>query len=168
VDTDWALSELRKFIELTTLRQPSSDGGIVFLGDFASPVGRSSDIIASAQVVEKILDRVLPRWRAEVPDDGKKRWARHRQAAIRAVTELERQAEIAERLGDNAPTISATGLHAWVWARSCPDHVGKVSLPSPMFGSDGHRVGPRCQHRGPTLLEIRRRPGEAHWRRCRP
>ena len=35
MDTDWALSELRKFIELTTLRQPSSDGGIVFLGDFA-------------------------------------------------------------------------------------------------------------------------------------
>ena len=62
MDTEWALLELRKFIELTTLRQPSSDGGIVFLGDFASPVGRSSDIIASAQVVEKVLDRVLPRW----------------------------------------------------------------------------------------------------------
>lgn len=115
MDVDWALAELRRFIELTTLRQPSSDGGLVFLGDFASPVGRSSDIIAAAQVVEKILDRVLPLWRTEVPDDGKKRWARHRQAAIRAVAELERQAEVAERLGDNAPTISAGGLHPWVW-----------------------------------------------------
>lgn len=115
MDVEWALSELRKFIELTTLRQPSSDEGILYMGDFASPVGRSSDIIAAAQVVEKILDRVLPRWGTEVPDDGKKRWARHRQAAIRAVTELERQAEVAERLGDNAPTISAAGLHAWVW-----------------------------------------------------
>lgn len=115
MDVEWALSELRGFIELTTLRQPASGGGIVYMGDFASPVGRSSDIIAAAQVVEKILDRVIPRWRTEVPDDGKKRWARHRQAAIRAVTELERQAEIAERLGDNAPTISAGGLHPWVW-----------------------------------------------------
>lgn len=115
MDVEWALSELRDFIELTTLRQPASGGGIVYMGDFASPVGRSSDIIAAAQVVEKILDRVIPRWRTEVPDDGKKRWARHRQAAIRAVTELERQAEIAERLGDNAPTISAGGLHPWVW-----------------------------------------------------
>lgn len=115
MDVEWALSELRDFIELTTLRQPASGGGIVYMGDFASPVGRSSDIIAAAQVVEKILDRVIPRWRTEVPDDGKKRWARHRQAAIRAVTELERQAEIGERLGDNAPTISAGGLHPWVW-----------------------------------------------------
>lgn len=115
LDVDWALAELRNFIELTTLRQPSSDGGILFLGDFASPVGRSSDIVAAAQVVEKILDRVLPRWRTEIPDDGKERWARHRQAAIRAVTELERQAEISERMGDNAPTISAAGLHPWVW-----------------------------------------------------
>lgn len=115
VDVDWALAELRRFIELTTLRQPSLDGRVVFVGDVASPVGRPSDIIAAAQVVEKILDRVLPGWRTEVPDDGEKRWARHWQAAIRAVTELERQAEISERLGDNAPTISAGGLHPWAW-----------------------------------------------------
>lgn len=115
MDVEWALAELRTFIEFTTLRQPSSGGGVVYMGDFASPVGRSSDIIAAAQVVEKILDRVLPHWRTEVPDDGKKRWAMHRQAAIRAVAELERQAEVAERLGDNAPTISAGALHAWVW-----------------------------------------------------
>lgn len=115
MDHEWALTELRSFIQMTSLRQPSSTGGVVFVGDFATPVASTSDIIAAAQIVEKILDRVLPRWRTEVPDDGKKRWARHRQAAIRAVAELERQEEVAERLGDNAPTISAGGMHPWAW-----------------------------------------------------
>lgn len=115
MDVDWTLGELRKFIGLAELRQPHADG-IAFIGDFGSPVGREVDIIASAQVVEQILDRVLPRWRIEVPDDGKKRWAQHRQACIRAVTALERQAELAERLGDNAPSVNAGDLHEWVWS----------------------------------------------------
>lgn len=116
MDVEWALQELRSFIDLTQLRQPSSGGGVFFVGDFASPVGDESDIISSAQVVEQILDRVLPRWRIDVPDDGKKRWAQHHQASIRAVAALERQAELEERLGDNAPSVSVARLHPWVWA----------------------------------------------------
>lgn len=116
MDVEWALEELRRFIGLTKLRQPASGRGVVFMGDFASPVGRNADIVAAAQVVEQILDRVLPRWRTEVPDDGKERWVRHHQAAIRAVTALERQTELAERLGDNAPSISAADLHPWIWS----------------------------------------------------
>lgn len=115
VDTEWALAELRTFIDLTRLLQPSSRGGVVYMGDFATPVGRGVEIIASAQVVEKILDRVLPEWRTDVPDDGKQRWTQHRQAALRAVAEIDRQAEVAEKLGDDAPTISAGALHPWVW-----------------------------------------------------
>ena len=115
MDVEWALAELREFITLTELRQPSSGGGVVYMGDFATPVGRKNSIIAAAQVVEKILDRVLPGWKTDVPDDGKQRWTRHRQAAIRAVTELERQAEIAEKLGDSAPVLSAGAFHPWVW-----------------------------------------------------
>lgn len=115
MDVEWALSELQEFIRLTELRQPSSGGGVVFMGDFATPVAPQNVIIAAAQVVEKILDRVLPGWQTDVPDDGKKRWARHRQAAVRAVTELERQGEVAEKLGDNAPLISAGAFHPWVW-----------------------------------------------------
>lgn len=115
MDTEWALTELRKFIDLTRLEQPESGGGVVFMGDFASPVGSRSEIVSAAQVVEKILDRVVPQWSTEIQDDGKKRWAQHREAAQRAVTEIERQDEIAERLGDNAPSISASGLHSWAW-----------------------------------------------------
>lgn len=115
MDTNWALSELEKFIGLTRLQQPQSDGGVVFMGDFAYPVGGVEDIQASAQVVEQILDRVIPDWRTEVPDDGKKRWSQHRQASVRAVAQVKRQVEIAEKLGDNAPTISAAGFHRWIW-----------------------------------------------------
>lgn len=115
MDTQWAFDELRGFITLTTLRQPSSSGGVVYMGDFGYPIGPPQEIVATAQVVEKILDRVIPRWRSEVPDDGKNRWVRHHQAAIRAVAEIEREAEIAERLGDNSPTLRAGGFHPWVW-----------------------------------------------------
>lgn len=100
---------------MTELKQPQSGRGSVLMGDFASPVGAPAQIVASAQVVEKILDRVLARWRSEVPDDGKKRWAKERQAAQRSVVEIERRAEVAERLGDSAPTVSAGAFHPWVW-----------------------------------------------------
>lgn len=116
MDIEWALEELDKFISFTELRQPSSSGGVAFIGDFASPIGREADIISSAQVVEQILDRVIPRWREEVQDDGKRRWVGHRQAAIRAAAQLRRQAEISERLGDNAPSFSAAALHPWIWS----------------------------------------------------
>jgi hypothetical protein len=85
------------------------------MGDFATPVGQRSDIVASAQVVEQILDRVIPRWRTEIADDGKNRWTRHREAAQRAVVEIERRADIRKKLGDNAPMISASALHPWIW-----------------------------------------------------
>jgi acid stress-induced BolA-like protein IbaG/YrbA len=115
VDNEWALQQLQSFVDLTRLEQPRSDGGIAFIGDFASPVGKRSDIVAQAQVIEQILDRVLPTWRTDVPDDGKHRWTRHRDAALRAIAQLRRQDEIAAKLGDYAPTMSVAALHPWVW-----------------------------------------------------
>ncbi|MDB6426200.1 TIGR02391 family protein [Curtobacterium sp. 20TX0008] len=85
------------------------------MGDFASPVGSKSEIVAAAQIVEKILDRVLPRWRSDVEVDNKGRWQQHREAAQRAVVEIESRALLAEKLGDNAPNLNAGGLHPWVW-----------------------------------------------------
>jgi len=51
MDEEWALTQLQGFIELTRLVQPQSGGGVVYMGDFASPVGSKADIIATAQVV---------------------------------------------------------------------------------------------------------------------
>jgi len=115
MDEAWALEKLRHFIELTRLQQPQSGGGIVYMGDFASPVGSKADIVASAHVVEKILDRVLPRWRTEIKIDKKGRWQQHREAAQRSIVELEQQAEIASKLGDDSPALSAAGFHPWAW-----------------------------------------------------
>lgn len=115
MDEEWALTQLRGFIGLTRLVQPSSGGGVVYMGDFASPVGSKADIVAAAQIVEKILDRVLPRWRSDVRVDKKGRWQQHREAAQRAVVEIESRAELAAKLGDNAPNLNAGGFHPWVW-----------------------------------------------------
>lgn len=54
VDEAWALSELRHFTDLMRLQQPRSGGGLVYMIDFATPVGQRSNIVASAQVVEQI------------------------------------------------------------------------------------------------------------------
>lgn len=115
MDEEWALEQLRLLVKLTRLVQPSNKNGVVYLGDHASPAAPRAEIVASAQVVEKILDRVLPRWRAEIPLDEKGRWQQHREAAQRAVVEIESRAELAAKLGDNAPSLNAGGLHPWAW-----------------------------------------------------
>jgi hypothetical protein len=115
MDTDWALKELSDFIVLTELYRPADPPGVAILGDSRRPRGVRSDIVASAQVVEPILDRVIPEWRKAIAEDGKGRWQQHREAAQRAVVQIERAAEVAEKLGDNSPMIRASGFHPWVW-----------------------------------------------------
>ncbi|MEU9100023.1 TIGR02391 family protein [Streptomyces sp. NPDC048361] len=77
--------------------------------------GTQPEIVASAQIVEQILDRVLPGWRSGVPVNKANRWLQRREAAKRADVVLVRQAEVRENLGENAPQISAAAMHPWVW-----------------------------------------------------
>lgn len=79
--------------------------------------GKQEDIIASTHVVEQILDRVLPRWRTEIPQDKNKtvnRWCQHREAVQHADAALQRDAEVRRRLGDDAPRLSAATMHPCV------------------------------------------------------
>lgn len=110
MDVEWALTELRTFVELTTLVTPPPTPGVVFFGDDRYPKGRG-EIPAAAQVIEQVLDRVLPDWRSTIPE----RWQQHREAANRAIAQLEREEELRERLGNNAPVLNAARLHPWVW-----------------------------------------------------
>jgi hypothetical protein len=92
---------------------------VVVFSSSRSNRGKPADIIASAHVVEQILDRVLPDWRSEISSSGNRRinrWYQHREAAQRADAALQRDAEIQERLGDSAPRLSAASLHPWVWS----------------------------------------------------
>ncbi|MDK9498233.1 TIGR02391 family protein [Streptomyces katrae] len=118
-DPEWARAELAKFLELTELhRKPERPGGVMRFSASMSNRGDEKEILASAQVVEQILDRVLPRWRTDVPDDRNglvNRWCQHREAAQRADTVLVRDAEIRARLGDDAPDLNASSMHPWAW-----------------------------------------------------
>lgn len=115
MDHDWALDELRTFRDQTILVASPPTPGVLVLGDTRVTSGNRAQIVAAAQVVEQILDRTLPRWRQDVEVDESERWQQHHEAALRAIAQLERQAEIADKLGDNAPLLDAASLHAWVW-----------------------------------------------------
>ncbi|MEV7214082.1 TIGR02391 family protein [Kitasatospora cineracea] len=118
IDTAWAHQELAQFLELTALYRRPDPPGVSVISSRLSNRGAAAEIIASAQVVEQILDRVLPRWRAEVSDRDNtrvNRWCQHREAAQRALAVLAREAEIREKLGDNAPLLSASSMHPWAW-----------------------------------------------------
>jgi hypothetical protein len=71
-----------------------------------------------AQVVDQILDRVVPPWRDNKPDDpamGKPKWRHHRRWVTQAIAALERQEEVEAHLGTQAPQIAVDSLHRWVW-----------------------------------------------------
>lgn len=117
MNTEWAIAELDKFIGQTVMRNASSSsGGVVVMTSRNNTAAADVEVTKQAQVVEKILDRVIPRWRTDVPKRKSNRWNRHREAAIRAREELVREQEVKENLGENAPELSAAELHDWVWS----------------------------------------------------
>ena len=117
MNTNWAIAELDKFIKMTVMRSGSSSSdGAVFITSADYTAASDVEVIKQAPVIERILDRVIPRWRTEVPDDSaNNRWSRHREAAIRAREQLTREQEIEENLGENAPGLSAAEMHPWIW-----------------------------------------------------
>lgn len=111
MNTEWAITELDKFIHQTEI-VPSTTPGVIA----SFPRGPEQEIPGQAQVVEKIMERVIPRWRETVPTDDYHQWEQHREAALRARTQLQREREINENLGENAPELSAADLHPWIWS----------------------------------------------------
>lgn len=117
MNVEWALGELNKFINQTVMTNNSRSGpGYVSISSKSSTAAPDAEVTKQAQVVEKILDRVIPAWRTEIQPSSINRWTRHREAAIRAQEELLRQEEVRTNLGDGAPQISASSLHPWVWS----------------------------------------------------
>lgn len=112
MDEPWAIEQLDNFINITRLVDPNSRNSY---GLRARPAGGRSTILQAIHTTEQILDRVLPQWRTEIPADETNRWQQHHQAAQRALVQLRDGAELAVRLGDNAPVLSASNLHPWVW-----------------------------------------------------
>lgn len=113
----WAIGQLDKFIQQTVMTNNSRSGpGYVSISNKSSTAAPDAEVAQQAQVVEKVFDRVIPGWRSEIELRSSNRWTRHREAAIRAKAELERQEEVRENLGDDAPELSAANLHPWIWS----------------------------------------------------
>lgn len=117
LNVEWATTQLDQFLLLTKQVRFDDTPGVAVFG--MHYWGSEEEIAGAAQVVEQILDRVLPRWRSEKPepsgDAATKRWSALREMAARARQQLERQEELHRNLGDNAPALDASHLHPWVW-----------------------------------------------------
>lgn len=113
IDTAWAIEEINAFLRVTDqVGYDNSGGGIVVLGTHMR--GSGTEASQRAHVVEQILDRVLPGWSRDRPKkDERYRWLRDQ--ASRAKAALLRSAELAEKLGDDAPDMDAANLHPWAW-----------------------------------------------------
>lgn len=112
LDTGWAIIEIERFLRITAQVHPDTGPRITFLGTVMR--GPKTEASERAHVIEQILDRALPGWSRDRPDKDKSySWLRDQ--ASRAKAALERQAELAEKLGDNAPDMDAANLHPWAW-----------------------------------------------------
>lgn len=114
MDEEWALAELRAFVAMTERVPLPGSPGMIGPTRFRT-IGESGALVQAAQTVEKILERVVPDWRHSAPENSRDRWFQRREASQRAIAEIQRGAEVAEKLGDNSPALKASGLHPWVW-----------------------------------------------------
>ena len=99
LNSEWAIAQLDKFIDQTTLRRPDPIPGVADLTGRRVTSSSNEEVIEQAQTVEPIFDRVIPDWR--LMEVGKSnRWERHREAAIRAKEALARADELRQNLGE--------------------------------------------------------------------
>ncbi|MYS92000.1 MULTISPECIES: TIGR02391 family protein [Streptomyces] len=111
MNTEWALKELDRFIGQTVMRNASGNGLITARNITAAS---NDEVAKQAQVVEQILEHVIPGWSSRYSESRNNRWTGHREAAIRAREALIRKQELDENLGENTPELSAAELHPWV------------------------------------------------------
>jgi uncharacterized protein (TIGR02391 family) len=115
LNVKWAINQLDKFIALTELHFPPDRPGIVDLTGHKITAGQEEDILQEAPIVEQIFDRVLSDWRL-IGAGRSNRWEKHHEVAVRVRTQLMREKELEENLGDDAPRVSASDFHPWIWS----------------------------------------------------
>lgn len=125
LDPQWAINGIDQFLHVTEQVVPDMGPAIAYFGTVTP--GQETEASARAHVVEQILDRVLPGWRSDPPkNDEDYDWLRHQ--APRAKAALQRQSELAQKLGDNAPDMDAANLHPWRGRTAGPAKSSLVAL----------------------------------------
>ncbi|NKR46524.1 restriction endonuclease [Rhodococcus hoagii] len=114
MNTEWAIEQLDNFIKATTVTYVPSPPGSFGFHSYKT-AGSEDEVVKHAQVVEQILDRVLPGWRSEIKKKDRQKWSVHYEASIRAREALLRADEVRKNLGEDAPDLSAAALHPWIW-----------------------------------------------------
>ena len=109
MDREWTIGQIDSFTHMTDYVASTSPGVI---GSFSR--GRQEEIAGQAQVVERILERATPGWWSRLRETSRKLDGL-REAASRGHTQLQREQELLEKLGDDAPASSAADLHHWIW-----------------------------------------------------
>lgn len=107
MNTEWALGELRRFLDLVDHRDKP---GLYR----ATYVGSDDEVAAQKVVVEKIWARVLGP-KPVGPIGGNDPLRPDREWTIRCIETIVREAEIRKNLGEDAPDLSASNLHPWIW-----------------------------------------------------
>lgn len=114
MNIEWAIEQLDDFIKATAVTYVPSPPSSIGFHSYKTAVSED-EIVKRAQVVEQILDRVVPTWRTDVQKKDRQKWSVHYEASIRAREELVRAEGVRENLGENAPELSAAKLHPWIW-----------------------------------------------------
>lgn len=117
MDEAWAINELKAFIAKCEKHADAFERG----GEMAHRNQVISDLKQDAlryvPIVKRIADQAWSDWRDHECERMSGGWEYDPIVGIarQLVLMLERSAELAEKLGDSAPKLSASRLHAWVW-----------------------------------------------------
>lgn len=115
INREWAISKLRGYIEAASITYVPD--GPNTMGFWTYKLDKpKAEVQAATQIIEQVLDRTLPGWRtAEWTEPKRQPLWREREAAHRAIAQLEADQELADNLGSDAPQLDASTLHPWVW-----------------------------------------------------
>ncbi len=113
MNTEWAIGELDKFLAQTVMHQVMNE-----YGTGQRTAAPHDDITKQAIVIEQILVRATPDWHSSLRArmHGENQWMPLREAGLRGREVLNREVELKENLGENAPELSASDFHPWVWS----------------------------------------------------
>lgn len=116
INAEWAIHRLKQFLEISE-SHVSPDG-------YPETKRPREEVLQDAQIVEQILDRVLPGWDRTPESAYEQPWKPQRDAAQRAIAQLEQQEELDANLGESSPVLSAGSLHPWKSGRAAK-HCGR-------------------------------------------